>query len=38
MSREIQGYREIRAISYNKLGHTTRGPLLDGKTKKKILV
>jgi hypothetical protein len=38
VSREIQGYREVSAISYNKLGHATRGPLLDGKTEKEILV
>jgi hypothetical protein len=38
MSREIQGYREISAISYNKLGHTTQGLLLDGKAEKKILI
>jgi hypothetical protein len=38
MSQEIQGYRKISATSYNKLGHTTQGFLLDNKTKKKILV
>jgi hypothetical protein len=38
MLREEQGYKEISATSYNKLGHTTRGLLLDNKTKKKILV
>jgi hypothetical protein len=38
MLQEIQSYKEISAISYNKLGHTTRGFLLDSKTKKKILV
>jgi hypothetical protein len=35
---EIQNYREISTISYNKLEHTTRGPSPDGKTKKKILI
>jgi hypothetical protein len=35
---ETQGRREISAISYNKLGYTTRGPLPDSKTKKQILV
>jgi hypothetical protein len=38
MLREIQNYKEISATSYNKLGHATRGPLLDSKTKKEILV
>jgi hypothetical protein len=35
---ETQGRREISAISYNKLGHVTRGFLPDNKTEKKILV
>jgi hypothetical protein len=35
---ETQSRREISAISYNKPGYTTRGPLLDSKTEKKILV
>jgi hypothetical protein len=35
---ETQGYRKISIISYNKPGHTTRGFLPDGKTKKEILV
>jgi hypothetical protein len=35
---EIQGRRKINAISYNKLGHITRGLLPDSKAKKKILV
>jgi hypothetical protein len=38
MSREIQGRKEISAISYNKLRHVTRSPLLDSKIKKKILI
>jgi hypothetical protein len=38
MLREIQGYREVSATSYNKSGHTTRSPLPDGKAEKKILV
>jgi hypothetical protein len=38
MLREVQGYREISTISYNKLGHTTRDPLPDNKTEKDILV
>jgi hypothetical protein len=38
MSQEIQGYREISATSYNKLGHATQSPSPDNKTKKKILV
>jgi hypothetical protein len=38
MLQEIQGYREISATSYNKLGHVTQSLLPDGKTEKKILV
>jgi hypothetical protein len=38
MSRKIQSCKEISATSYNKLGHTTRGPLPDGKAEKNILV
>jgi hypothetical protein len=38
MLREIQDYREISAISYNKLGHTTQGSSPDGKAKKEIPV
>jgi hypothetical protein len=38
MSQEIQDYREVSTISYNKLGHTTRGFSLDGKTEKEILI
>jgi hypothetical protein len=38
MLQEIQGYKEISAISYNKLGYTTQGPSPDGKAKKKIPV
>jgi hypothetical protein len=38
MSQEIQGRKEISAISYNKLEYTTRGPSPDSKTKKEILV
>jgi hypothetical protein len=38
MSQEIQSRREISTISYNKLGHTTRGFLPDNKTEKEILV
>jgi hypothetical protein len=38
MLREIQNYKEISIISYNKLKHTTRGFLLDNKTEKEILV
>jgi hypothetical protein len=38
VSQEIQSRREISAISYNELGHATRGPLLDNKAKKEILV
>jgi hypothetical protein len=38
MLQEIQSYREISTISYNKLGHATQGFLLDGKTEKEILV
>jgi hypothetical protein len=38
MLQKTQNYREISATSYNKLGHATRGLLLDNKTKKKILV
>jgi hypothetical protein len=35
MSQELQDSRKISAISYNKPGHTTRGPSLDSKTEKK---
>jgi hypothetical protein len=38
MSQEIQDRKEISTISYNKPRHTTRGPLLDSKTKKEILI
>jgi hypothetical protein len=38
MLQDKQGYKEVSAISYNKLGYITRGPLLDGKTKKEILI
>jgi hypothetical protein len=38
MLREIQDYREVSAISYNKLKHTTQGFSPDSKTKKKILI
>jgi hypothetical protein len=38
MLREIQGYREVSATSYNKLGHTTQGPSPDSKAEKEILV
>jgi hypothetical protein len=38
MLQETKDRREISATSYNKSGHTTRGPLLDNKTKKEILV
>jgi hypothetical protein len=38
MLQETQGRKEVSAISYNKLGHATRGPLPNGKTKKEILV
>jgi hypothetical protein len=38
MLREIQNYREISTISYNKLGHIIQGFLLDSKTEKEILV
>jgi hypothetical protein len=38
MLQEIQNYREISAISYNKLKHITRNLSPDNKTKKKILV
>jgi hypothetical protein len=38
MLQEIQNYREVSAISYNKLGHTTRGLSLDNKIKKEILI
>jgi hypothetical protein len=38
MSQETQNYKEINATSYNKLGHATRGPSLDGKTEKEIPV
>jgi hypothetical protein len=37
-SQEIQNYREISAISYNKPGYTTRDPSPDSKTKKEILI
>jgi hypothetical protein len=35
---EIQNYKEISAISYNKLRHTTRGFLPNSKTEKEILI
>jgi hypothetical protein len=38
MLQEIQDRRKVSAISYNKLGHATRGPLPDGKAEKEILV
>jgi hypothetical protein len=38
MSQEIQGRKEVSAISYNKLGHITQGLSPDNKTEKKILV
>jgi hypothetical protein len=38
MSQEIQNYREVSTTSYNKLKHTTRGFLLNGKTEKEILI
>jgi hypothetical protein len=38
MLQEIQNYREISTISYNKLGYTTQGLLPDGKAEKEILV
>jgi hypothetical protein len=38
MSQKTQNYREISIISYNKLGHITRGPLPNNKAKKEILV
>jgi hypothetical protein len=38
MLQEIQNYKEISTISYNKLGYTTRGFSLNNKTKKEILV
>jgi hypothetical protein len=38
MLQETQSYREISAISYNKLRHATQSLLLDNKTKKKILI
>jgi hypothetical protein len=38
MLQETQNYREISAISYNKLGYTTRGFSLDSKTEKEILI
>jgi hypothetical protein len=38
MLQEIQGRREVSAISYNKLEHITRGPSPDNKTKKEILI
>jgi hypothetical protein len=38
MLQEIQNRRKISATSYNKPGYITRGPLLDGKAEKDILV
>jgi hypothetical protein len=38
MLQETQNYRQVSAISYNKLEHITRGFSPDGKTKKEILV
>jgi hypothetical protein len=38
MLQEIQGCRKVSAISYNKPRHTTRGFLLNNKTKKEILI
>jgi hypothetical protein len=38
MSQEAKDRREISITSYNKSGHATRGPLLDSKTEKEILV
>jgi hypothetical protein len=35
---EIQDYKKISTISYNKLGHTTRNFSPDSKTKKEILI
>jgi hypothetical protein len=35
MLQKIQDRREISTTSYNKLGYTTRGLLLDSKTEKK---
>jgi hypothetical protein len=38
MLQEIQNCRKINIISYNKPKYITRGPLLDSKTEKEILV
>jgi hypothetical protein len=38
MLQEAKNHKEISTISYNKLGHATRGLLLDSKAEKEILV
>jgi hypothetical protein len=38
MSQKAKDRKKVSTISYNKLGHTTRGLLLDNKAEKKILV